>query len=76
MMNGALFGVPIPEKYEAIGATLQQAVEQAVIEAEENGVSRQGKGATPWLLNRVDQLTDGKSLASSSYYSHGADFLP
>jgi hypothetical protein len=66
MVNGALFGVPIPAKYEAIGVTLQQAVEQAVIEAEENGISKQGKEVTPWLLSRVGQLTSGKSLASSS----------
>lgn len=65
MSNGALFAVPIPEAYETVGQELQRAVEQAVAESEANGISRRGKEATPWLLNRVGQLTAGKSLASS-----------
>ena len=67
MSNGALFAVPIPEQYESVGEQLQRAVEQAVRESEENGVSRRGKEATPWLLKRVGELTAGKSLASSQY---------
>ncbi|KAI0655160.1 indigoidine synthase A-like protein [Cubamyces menziesii] len=65
MSNGALFAVPIPEEYEAVGQELQRAVEQAVLESEANGVSRRGKEATPWLLKRVGELTAGKSLASN-----------
>ena len=67
MSNGALFAVPIPEEYEAVGQELQRAVEQAVLESEANGVSRRGKEATPWLLKRVGELTAGKSLASSKW---------
>ena len=66
MKNGVLFGVPIPEQYQAIGEKLQEAVEQAVRESEENGVSKLGKEVTPWLLKRVGELTAGKSLASSA----------
>ena len=69
MSNGALFGVPIPETYETVGATLQASVEQAVREAEENGVSKRGKEATPWLLKRIGELTSGKSLQSSKQSS-------
>ncbi|OSD03147.1 indigoidine synthase A-like protein [Trametes coccinea BRFM310] len=65
MSNGALFAVPIPEAYEAVGEELQRAVEQAVLESEANGMSRRGKEATPWLLKRVGELTAGKSLASN-----------
>ncbi|KAI0788479.1 indigoidine synthase A-like protein [Abortiporus biennis] len=65
MSNGVLFGVPIPEQYEAIGQELQRAVETAVHEADENGVSKLGKLVTPWLLKRVGELTKGKSLASN-----------
>ncbi|KIJ68504.1 hypothetical protein HYDPIDRAFT_36968 [Hydnomerulius pinastri MD-312] len=65
MSNGALFAVPIPERYEAVGATLQQAVETAIRESEEIGVSKLGKEATPWLLKRVGELTSGKSLESN-----------
>lgn len=67
LSNGAIFAVPIPEEYEAAGAELQAAVEQALQEAEENGVSRRGKEATPWLLKRVGELTAGKSLLSSKW---------
>ncbi|KAI8990513.1 indigoidine synthase A-like protein [Trametes punicea] len=65
MSNGALFAVPIPEPYEAVGQDLQHAVEQAILESEANGMSRRGKEATPWLLKRVGELTAGKSLASN-----------
>ncbi|KAI0639484.1 indigoidine synthase A-like protein [Trametes polyzona] len=65
MTNGALFAVPIPESYDAVGQELQRAVEQAVQESEANGISRRGKEATPWLLKRVGELTAGKSLASN-----------
>ncbi|CCL99025.1 uncharacterized protein FIBRA_01034 [Fibroporia radiculosa] len=65
MANGVLFGVPIPVEYESTGEMLQEAVEQAVQEAEENGVSKMGKEATPWLLKRVGELTAGISLTSN-----------
>ncbi|KAI0082293.1 hypothetical protein K474DRAFT_1655667 [Panus rudis PR-1116 ss-1] len=65
MTNGALFAVPIPEEYEAVGQTLQAAVEQAIYESEAKGINRRGKEATPWLLKRVGELTEGKSLASN-----------
>jgi pseudouridine-5'-phosphate glycosidase/pseudouridine kinase len=70
MTTGALFAAPIPEEHEAIGQELQKSVEQAVRESEENGVSRRGKEATPWLLKRVGELTKGRSLQSSQ------DLLP
>ncbi|KAH9837205.1 indigoidine synthase A-like protein [Rhodofomes roseus] len=65
MKTGVLFGVPIPEQYQAIGEKLQESVEQAVRESEGNGVSKLGKEATPWLLKRVGELTAGKSLTSN-----------
>ena len=73
MTNGVLFGVPIPASYAAVGKELQEAVERAVKESQENGIDRRGKEVTPWLLERVRELTSGKSLASSecaSYISH------
>lgn len=69
MNNGALIGVPIPEAFEAAGAVIQKAIEQAVAESEANGISKRGKEVTPWLLNRIGELTEGKSLASSMYPS-------
>jgi pseudouridine-5'-phosphate glycosidase/pseudouridine kinase len=67
MSNGALFAVPIPAEYEAVGSTLQEAVEQAVRESQQQHISNLGKEVTPWLLKRVGELTEGKSLASSQY---------
>lgn len=74
MKTGALFGVPIPEKYEAVGKILQEAVEVALAEAEQNGINKRGKEATPWLLKRVGELTKGTSLSSSQWFSF-ASFL-
>ncbi|KAF9076237.1 indigoidine synthase A-like protein [Rhodocollybia butyracea] len=65
MQNGVLFAVPIPDKYEAAGAEIQLAVDQAVAESEANGISRQGKEATPWLLKRVSELSKGTSITSN-----------
>ena len=65
MKSGVLFAAPIPEKYHSVGETLQKAVEIAVQEAEENGMSKRGKEVTPWILKRVGELSGGKSLPSS-----------
>jgi len=65
MTNGYFFGVPIPEAYEAMGAELQLSVEKAIKESEENGISKSGRDVTPWLLNRIYELTGGRSLESS-----------
>ena len=70
LTNGVLFGVPVPASYAAVGKELQEAVEQAVKESQENGVDRRGKEVTPWLLERVRELTSGKSLASSECASY------
>lgn len=65
MSNGVLFAVPIPEKHEAHGTVLQEAIETALRESEETGISKSGKEVTPWLLKRVGELTAGKSVESS-----------
>jgi pseudouridine-5'-phosphate glycosidase/pseudouridine kinase len=69
MTNGVLFGAPIPASYASVGKELQEAVERAVQESQENGVDKRGKEVTPWLLERVRELTSGKSLASSECIS-------
>jgi hypothetical protein len=66
LQSGTLFGVPIPEKYAAAAGKIQDAVEQAIRESEENGMSRRGNNVTPWLLGRVHELTKGGSLESST----------
>jgi pseudouridine-5'-phosphate glycosidase/pseudouridine kinase len=69
MTNGVLFGAPIPEPYTTVGKELQEAVERAVRESQENGIDKRGKEVTPWLLKRVSELTSGRSLASSECIS-------
>lgn len=64
--NGTLFAVPIPDQFSAQGLEIQAAIEQAIKESEANGVSKNGKDATPWLLDRVNELSGGKSLQSSA----------
>jgi pseudouridine-5'-phosphate glycosidase/pseudouridine kinase len=68
--SGILFAVPIPPEEEGRAAEIQQAVEQAVRESEEQGLARRGKEVTPWLLARVKELSQGSSVTSSKW----ADF--
>jgi len=65
MQNGVLIAVPIPEKHEAAAKEIQAFVDQAVAESEANGVSKRGKEATPWLLSRIAELTQGRSIESN-----------
>ena len=65
MQNGVLIAVPIPEEYEAIGERIQLSVNQAISESEQNGINKSGRDATPWLLNRIAEITKGESLASN-----------
>ncbi|KAJ7487551.1 indigoidine synthase A-like protein [Mycena galericulata] len=65
MDGGSLIAVPIPEEYTERGEAIQKAVNQAVLESEENGMSKRGKDATPWLLSRVAELTKHLSIDSN-----------
>ncbi|KAG8891636.1 hypothetical protein FRB99_003439, partial [Tulasnella sp. 403] len=65
LTSGQFFGVPIPASHHASGAMIQAAVDQAVRESEENGMSKRGKEVTPWLLKRIADLTRGESLKSN-----------
>ena len=61
--SGSLVAVPIPEEAEAEAAQVQAAIDQALAEAEANGI--RGRDATPFLLARINELTGGASLASN-----------
>ncbi|KAJ6621693.1 indigoidine synthase A-like protein [Mycena sp. CBHHK59/15] len=65
MTSGALIAAPIPEEYAERGEVIQEAVDKAVLESEENGMSKRGKEVTPWLLSRVGELTNNNSLESN-----------
>lgn len=74
--SSLLLGVPIPEEYHEAGHALQVAVDQAVKESIENGMSKSGKGVTPWLLERVGQLTKGSAILSSTFVMTGIGLSP
>lgn len=63
LKNGILFAVPVPSDKEANQENIQQAIKQALHEADEKGVK--GAEITPFLLKRVNELTGGESSASS-----------
>lgn len=65
MDNGIMFAVPIPEQYHAVGEKLEEYVARAVQESEENGMAKAGSDVTPWLLNRVRELSGGVSMESN-----------
>jgi len=62
LKSGTLVAVPIPSQSTDSGQVIQDAVERAVLESEKLGLNTMGKSVTPWLLNRVKELSDGKSL--------------
>jgi len=63
LRGGMLVTNPIPEAYAMDGTAIDQAIDQAVAEAEAQGVT--GKAITPFLLARVKDLTGGDSLESN-----------
>ncbi|KZT55956.1 hypothetical protein CALCODRAFT_454903 [Calocera cornea HHB12733] len=65
LQTGTLFAVPIPEEHEAPGARIQEAVDIAIEESMQNGMSKRGNDVTPWLLRRVAELTKGDAIQSN-----------
>ena len=57
LRSGVLLAVPIPDSEAAAGEAIGRAIEEAVREAEEQGVA--GREVTPFVLARVNQLTGG-----------------
>lgn len=62
-LGGTVLAVPIPAEHEADGAESERAIERALAEARERGIS--GNASTPFLLKRIRELTGGKSLESN-----------
>ena len=63
LKGGVLISNPIPEEDALPHEYIDSLVEQAVKEAEEQGIK--GKDSTPFLLKRIVELTGGKSLESN-----------
>ena len=60
---GMLLAVPIPENMEAVGDAILKAVRVAHEEAEKANIN--GAAVTPFMLERVRQLTDDASLEAN-----------
>lgn len=63
MKGGMLVTNPIPTEFEMPPAVINKAIDQAVKEANEQGIK--GKKITPFLLDRIQQITGGDSLNSN-----------
>ena len=63
LKGGVLVTCPIPEKDEIPADEINAVIDKAIEEAEENGIK--GKESTPFLLSKVKDLTEGRSLEAN-----------
>ncbi len=63
LKGGMLVTNPIPEEFSMPKAVIDEAIDRAIAECNEQGIH--GKATTPFLLARVAELTGGDSLASN-----------
>lgn len=63
MKGGVLVANPIPEADALDAEEIDGRIAAAISDAEKQGVTR--KDLTPYLLNRIFELTDGKSLVAN-----------
>lgn len=61
--GGHLVANPIPAAFDISMSVIGPIIEQAIQDAEQNGI--RGKKVTPYLLGRILELTEGRSLASN-----------
>jgi len=61
--GGVLVAQPVPEADEIRKVEMDVFIERALADADEQGV--RGKAVTPWLLSRIVELSDGRSLATN-----------
>uniref|UniRef100_A0A803W8E5 Carbohydrate kinase PfkB domain-containing protein n=1 Tax=Ficedula albicollis TaxID=59894 RepID=A0A803W8E5_FICAL len=63
LSTGVLIAVPCPQEGAAEGQAIEEAIQQALSQARSKGIT--GKEVTPFLLQKLVELTDGKSLDSN-----------
>lgn len=63
LKGGAVIANPIPEEHALDKSFIDGIIEQAMAEAKANGIN--GKEVTPFLLGKVKELTEGKSLVAN-----------
>ena len=60
---GIVVAVPIPYEYEADGKEIESAIQQSLVEVEQQHVI--GRDVTPFVLKRIYELTQGRSLTAN-----------
>ncbi|XP_078023897.1 uncharacterized protein LOC117261663 [Epinephelus lanceolatus] len=68
VQSGVLLAVPIPEEHATAGQLIEEAIQAAVTEASDKGVT--GRDVTPFILQKVSELTAGKSLQANIALIH------
>ncbi|XP_044267853.1 uncharacterized protein LOC123013422 [Tribolium madens] len=63
LQSGMLFAVPVPEKFALDENVVNDVIEEALKDATKRGI--EGKEITPFLLGRIGEITDGKSLKTN-----------
>ena len=63
LQNGILVAVPVPQADACDPEMIEAAIQQATQDADAQGVH--GPASTPWLLRRVVELTNGRSLQAN-----------
>lgn len=63
LKGGAVIANPVPTESAMNFDEIEAVIQSALTEAKEQNVT--GKNVTPFLLNRIKQITEGKSLATN-----------
>lgn len=63
MKGSMVIANPIPEEYAMDNKLISKVIEKAVEEAEKLGIK--GKDTTPYLLDKIQKITEGKSLEAN-----------
>ncbi|NLV89088.1 MAG: pseudouridine-5'-phosphate glycosidase, partial [Tissierellia bacterium] len=63
LKGGMVIANPIPHEYSMDSKLISKAIDDAVEEANKLGIK--GKDTTPFLLDKVQKITEGKSLEAN-----------
>lgn len=63
LKGGIVIANPIPEKFALPKDYMDRIIEESLKEAEKTGIK--GKVLTPFLLNKINELSEGKSLKAN-----------
>lgn len=61
--TGVLIANPIPEQFSLPKQQIDEAIEDALLQAEKTGIV--GKEVTPFLLGKINEITRGRSLEAN-----------